>query len=55
MFEDCQIVLLLDSHLKFKQKKHLKELITANGGVISYVVNKTVLNLTLVPGGKKPI
>ena len=42
IFAKCVFALELSSQLSFKAKKQLKDNITKNGGVISYIINKKV-------------
>lgn len=47
VFENCSMLLELKD-LSFKEKKKLKSAVTANGGSISFVVNKKVRELVWV-------
>lgn len=47
VFENCSVLLELKD-LSFKEKKKLKSAVTANGGSVSFVVNKKVRELVWV-------
>ena len=42
VFEGCQITLELDSSVRFKDKVKLKQKVTENGGIISFIVTNKV-------------
>jgi len=47
LFEGCQIVLELTTSVKFKEKAQLRKDITSNGGVVSFIVTKKVIDINL--------
>ena len=42
VFSGCVIALELGTNVPFKQKKQLRQSITANDGVVSFIINKKV-------------
>ena len=45
VFTGCQIAFDLTSNISFKKKKELRNAVTDNGGIVSFIVTKQVRNL----------